>query len=47
MPTKTQLDHLRLARAEGVGPVTFRRLLARYGTPARALEALPDLSRVG
>ncbi|HEY5300867.1 MAG TPA: DNA-processing protein DprA, partial [Acetobacteraceae bacterium] len=47
MPTKTQIDHLRLARAEGVGPVTFRRLLARYGTPARALEALPDLSRVG
>ncbi|MGA9865080.1 MAG: DNA-processing protein DprA, partial [Acetobacteraceae bacterium] len=47
MPANVLIDHLRLARAEGVGPVTFRRLLARYGTPARALEALPELSRVG
>ncbi len=41
------VDHLRLARAEGVGPVAWRRLLARYGTPARALEAVPDLARIG
>lgn len=47
MRAETPIDHLRLARAEGVGPVTFRRLLARYGNPVRALEALPELSRVG
>ncbi len=41
------IDHLRLARAEGVGPVAWRRLLARYRTPARALEALPELARTG
>ncbi|WP_419758485.1 DNA-processing protein DprA [Acidisoma sp.] len=38
-------DRLRLARTEGVGPVTYRRLLDRYKTPAAALEALPGLAR--
>ncbi|HYZ23458.1 MAG TPA: DNA-processing protein DprA [Rhodopila sp.] len=42
-----QLDHLRLVRTEGVGPVTYRRLLARYRTPAAALDALPRLARAG
>src|SRR6185437_3157498 len=41
------VDHLRLARAEGVGPVTYRRLLQRYGSPAAALDALPQLARAG
>tara|TARA_R110002167_G_scaffold64917_14_gene183570 strand:- start:1990 stop:3075 length:1086 start_codon:yes stop_codon:yes gene_type:complete len=36
---------LRLARAERVGPVTFRQLLDRFGSAAAALEALPDLVR--
>ncbi|MBN9511668.1 MAG: DNA-processing protein DprA, partial [Alphaproteobacteria bacterium] len=40
-------DRLRLARAEGVGPITYRRLLARFGSPAAALEALPGLARAG
>lgn len=40
-------DWLRLARAENVGPVTFRELVARYGEPADALAALPDLARRG
>jgi DNA processing protein len=40
-------DWLRLARAENVGPVTFRELVARYGEPAEALAALPDLARRG
>lgn len=40
-------DHLRLARAEGVGPIAYRRLLRRYGSPAAALAALPALSRAG
>ncbi len=41
------LDRLRLARAEGVGPVAYRRLLARYGSAAAALDALPGLARAG
>jgi DNA processing protein len=39
------VDRLRLARTEGVGPVTYRSLLDRYRTPAAALEALPALAR--
>ena len=40
-------DRLRLIRSEGVGPVTYRRLLARYGSAAAALDALPQLARAG
>jgi DNA processing protein len=40
-------DSLRLARAEGVGPVAFRRLLLRFGDAAAALDALPGLARAG
>jgi len=40
-------DHLRLARADGVGPVAYRRLLRRYRSPAAALTALPELARAG
>lgn len=40
-------DWLRLIRSENVGPVTFRRLLDRYGTAKEALAALPDLARRG
>ncbi|MEO0816968.1 MAG: DNA-processing protein DprA [Pseudomonadota bacterium] len=38
-------DWLRLARTPNVGPVTFFQLVTRYKTPARALDALPDLAR--
>lgn len=38
---------LRLARAERVGPVSFRQLLQRFGTAEKALDALPDLVRKG
>ena len=41
------IDHLRLARTEGVGPLTYRRLLRRFGTPEAAIAALPDLARAG
>lgn len=41
------LDRLRLARTEGIGPVAYRRLLARYRSAAEALEALPALARAG
>ena len=38
-----KIDWLRLIRTEGVGPVTFRELLNRYGGAGAALEALPHL----
>ncbi len=42
-----RLDRLTLARTEGVGPITFRQLLQRYGSARDALSALPDLARKG
>ncbi len=41
------LDRLRLARTEGVGPVTYRRLMAQFGSAADAIDALPDLAKSG
>ncbi len=41
MTPAAALAHLRLARTEGVGSQTFRRLVARFGSPGAALEALP------
>ena len=41
MTPAERLDWLRLARAEGVGPSGFTHLIARFGTAAKALEALP------
>ena len=41
------LDWLRLIRSENVGPVTFRNLLAHYGSARDALDALPELSKRG
>jgi DNA processing protein len=42
-----RLGRLRLARTENVGPVTFQQMMGRFGSAARALEALPDLARRG
>ena len=39
------LAHLQLARAEGGGTQTWRRLLERFGTARAALEALPRYGR--
>lgn len=39
------LARLRLARTEGVGPVTYRRLMVRFGNAEAALDALPALAR--
>jgi DNA processing protein len=41
---RERLQWLRLARSENVGPVTFFRLLERFGSAAAALDALPDLA---
>ena len=42
-----RLAWLRLARAEGVGPVTFTHLIGRFGAATKALAALPDMARRG
>jgi DNA processing protein len=42
-----RIDNLRLIRTEGVGPLTYRRLMTRFGSVAAAIEALPELARAG
>lgn len=42
-----QFDRLRLIRSPQIGPVSYRQLLARFGSARAALEALPDLVRRG
>jgi DNA processing protein len=44
-PISDLVARLRLARTDGVGPVTYRRLLTRFGSAAAALDALPGLIR--
>ncbi|MDB2522557.1 DNA-processing protein DprA [Alphaproteobacteria bacterium] len=46
-PLDRQLAYLRLARTDQIGPVTFQRLLSVYGSPEKALAALPELSQRG
>jgi DNA processing protein len=45
--TTDRIDHLRLIRTDGIGPITYRRLLAHHRSPAAALDALPGLARAG
>ncbi len=40
-------DWIRLSQSENVGPATFRQLIARFGSAAAALDALPELSLKG
>ena len=40
-------DRLRLVRSPGIGPVTYRQLIARFGSAAAALQAVPDLAARG
>jgi DNA processing protein len=47
MADQELIDRLRLIRTENVGPATFFALIRRYGTAARALDALPELARRG
>ena len=39
-----RIDWLRLSRSSQVGPITFFALLTRFGSAARALEALPEMA---
>jgi len=41
------IDRLRLVRSPGIGPITFRQLIARFGNAEAALAAVPDLARRG
>jgi DNA processing protein len=43
----SNFDRLRLIRSPNIGPVTYRQLMARFGSAAAALEALPDLASRG
>lgn len=48
MPSERErIDRLRLIRTENVGPITFRHLLARFGSASAAIDALPGLARRG
>lgn len=42
-----RIARLRLIRTPGIGPVTFFQLLARFGSPQAALQAVPDLASRG
>ncbi len=44
---KERLAWLRLIRTENVGPITFNRLLERFGSAERALAELPSLAKRG
>jgi DNA processing protein len=41
------IARLRLIRTPGIGPVTYRQLLLRFGDAAAAIEAVPTLARRG
>lgn len=45
--SEDQLARLRLIRSDGIGPVTYAQLLARFGSAQAALDAIPDLARRG
>ncbi len=46
-PLTEKLSWLRLIRTDNVGPITFYRLMERFGSAEAAIEALPELSRKG
>ena len=42
-----KIDWLRLIRSQNVGPITFYRLLERFGSAGRAIDVLPELAKRG
>jgi DNA processing protein len=46
-PLAEKLAWLRLIRTDNVGPITFYRLMERFGSAQAALDALPELSKKG
>ncbi|KYC34150.1 DNA processing protein DprA [Sphingobium sp. 22B] len=47
MSEQERFNRLRLIRSPRIGPVTFRQLMARFGTAGEALRAVPDLAARG
>ena len=47
MPPADIVARLRLIRSDRIGPVTYAQLVARFGSAAAALDAIPDLARRG
>ncbi|MFK4793249.1 DNA-processing protein DprA [Sphingobium sp. ZW T5_29] len=47
MSEQDRFDRLRLIRSPRIGPVTFRQLIARFGTASEALRAVPELAARG
>ena len=47
MTPAERMARTRLARTTGIGPLTFRRLLGRFGAAEDAIAALPELARGG
>ncbi|WP_299307419.1 DNA-processing protein DprA [uncultured Croceicoccus sp.] len=47
LPQAEAFARIRLLRSPNVGPVTYRQLMARFGTAQSALEAMPDLAARG
>ncbi|HET9810579.1 MAG TPA: DNA-processing protein DprA [Sphingomicrobium sp.] len=45
--TDDLIDRIRLIRSPSIGPVTYRQLIARFGSAKAALDAIPDLARRG
>jgi DNA processing protein len=41
------LNSIRLIRSPSIGPITYRQLIARFGSAEAALAAIPDLARRG
>ncbi|RVT40811.1 DNA-processing protein DprA [Sphingobium algorifonticola] len=44
---QARIDCLRLARSGQIGPITYRALVARFGSASMALAAIPDLAARG
>lgn len=47
MSEQERFDRLRLIRSPRIGPVTFRQLMARFGSAGDALRAVPELAARG
>ena len=47
MPDAERADRLRLIRSANIGPVTYRQLMRRFGSPAAAIDAVPMLAARG
>lgn len=45
--SEDRIARLRLIRSDNIGPVTYSQLIARFGSAAAALDAIPDLAARG